>query len=777
MVLMGTLQPGLPSPVAIPKGYYKIVIDLKDCFFTIPLHPRDCERFAFSVPSVNFKEPMKRYQWTVLPQGMANSPTLCQRFVAKAIQPVRQQWPNIYIIHFTDDVLMVGKDPQDLLLCYGDLQKALADKGLQIASEKIQTQDPYNYLGFRLTDQAVFPQKIVIRRDNLRTLNDFQKLLGDINWLRPYLKLTTGELKPLFDILKGSSDPTSPRSLTSEGLLALQLVEKAIEEQFVTYIDYSLPLHLLIFNTTHVPTGLLWQKFPIMWIHSRISPKRNILPYHEAVAQMIITGRRQALTYFGKEPDIIVQPYNVSQDTWLKQHSTDWLLAQLGFEGTIDSHYPQDRLIKFLNVHDMIFPKMTSLQPLNNALLIFTDGSSKGRAGYLISNQQVIVETPGLSAQLAELTAVLKVFQSVHEAFNIFTDSLYVAQSVPLLETCGTFNFNTPSGSLFSELQNIILARKNPFYIGHIRSHSGLPGPLAEGNDRIDRALIGEALVSDRVALAQRDHERFHLSSHTLRLRHKITKEQARMIVKQCPKCITLSPVPHLGVNPRGLMPNHIWQMDITHYAEFGKLKYIHVCIDTCSGFLFASLHTGEASKNVIDHCLQAFNAMGLPKLIKTDNGPSYSSKNFISFCKEFGIKHKTGIPYNPMGQGIVERAHRTLKNWLFKTKEGQLYPPRSPKAHLAFTLFVLNFLHTDIKGQSAADRHWHPVTSNSYALVKWKDPLTNEWKGPDPVLIWGRGSVCVFSRDEDGARWLPERLIRQMNTDSDSSGKYHSKD
>jgi hypothetical protein len=69
-------------------------------------------------------------------------------------------------------------------------------------------------------------------------------------------------------------------------------------------------------------------------------------------------------------------------------------------------------------------------------------------------------------------------------------------------------------------------------------------------------------------------------------------------------ECITLSPVPHLGVNPGGLMPNHIWQMDITHYVEFGKLKYIHVCIDTNSGFLFASLHTGEASRNVIDHCL-----------------------------------------------------------------------------------------------------------------------------------------------------------------------------
>ena len=68
---------------------------------------------------------------------------------------------------------------------------------------------------------------------------------------------------------------------------------------------------------------------------------------------------------------------------------------------------------------------MTSLRPLYNALLIFTDGSSKGRAGYLINNQQVIIETPGLSAQLAELTAVLKVFQSVHEALNILTDSLW----------------------------------------------------------------------------------------------------------------------------------------------------------------------------------------------------------------------------------------------------------------------------------------------------------------------------------------------------------------
>ena len=46
----------------------------------------------------------------------------------------------------------------------------------------------------------IVPQKLEIRKDQLHTLNDFQKLLGDINWLRPFLKIPSAELKPLFDI-------------------------------------------------------------------------------------------------------------------------------------------------------------------------------------------------------------------------------------------------------------------------------------------------------------------------------------------------------------------------------------------------------------------------------------------------------------------------------------------------------------------------------------------------------------------------------------------------
>ena len=100
MIIMGPLQPGLPSLAGIPHNTFKIIVDLKDCFYTISLHLDDCHRFAFSIPSTNFKQPAQRYHWRVLPQGMANSPTLCQKFVNHAIESVRAAYPEIYLVHY-----------------------------------------------------------------------------------------------------------------------------------------------------------------------------------------------------------------------------------------------------------------------------------------------------------------------------------------------------------------------------------------------------------------------------------------------------------------------------------------------------------------------------------------------------------------------------------------------------------------------------------------------------------------------------------------------------
>ena len=132
--------------------------------------------------------------------------------------------------------------------------------------------------------------------------------------------------------------------------------------------------------------------------------------------------------------------------------------------------------------------------------------------------------------------------------------------------------------------------------------------------------------------------------------------------------------------------------MDVTQYLPFGKLQYIHVSVDTCSGYIRASAHSGEAFVDVQNHLFSAFAAMGKPHKIKTDNGSAYTCKSCAEFCHRLRIEHTTGIAYNSTGQAVVERAHLTLKQYLQKLKEGEILKRKikySPHVHLTLVLYV----------------------------------------------------------------------------------------
>ena len=80
------------------------VLDLQDCFYTILLHPEDTKRFAFSLPLMNLQRPYLPFQWQVFPQEMKNSSTLCQEFVDMALLPIHQQFPELLLFHYMDDI-------------------------------------------------------------------------------------------------------------------------------------------------------------------------------------------------------------------------------------------------------------------------------------------------------------------------------------------------------------------------------------------------------------------------------------------------------------------------------------------------------------------------------------------------------------------------------------------------------------------------------------------------------------------------------------------------
>ncbi|KAF4793180.1 endogenous retrovirus group K member 25 Pol protein-like protein [Turdus rufiventris] len=135
---MGPLQQGLPSLTRIPREWPLVIIDLKDCFFSIPLHPDDAHRMAFSVPSLNREEPLERYHWVVLPQGLKNSPTICQWYVARALAPARKKYPESSIIHYMDDLLIAALKQQELQQVRDRVIEEVQKAGLEISTSKIQ---------------------------------------------------------------------------------------------------------------------------------------------------------------------------------------------------------------------------------------------------------------------------------------------------------------------------------------------------------------------------------------------------------------------------------------------------------------------------------------------------------------------------------------------------------------------------------------------------------------------------------------------------------------
>lgn len=315
MATMGVLQPGLPSPTMIPMDWKIIVMDLKDCFFTLPLAGQEKEKFAFTAPTINHCKPTQRYQWKFLPQGMKNSPTICQWFGAQAWSPGREKFPDCYCYHYMDDILLAAKEQEQLTDLQSFAITSLKSYGLCLAPGKIQTFEPWKYLGLIVSQNQARPQKIQLQ-NKVKNLTDVQKLMGSINWIRPSLGLMNSQLQPLLEMLKGSDNPTDVRVLSPEALSALEKVEKALRDKFVSRIDLTQVVQVFILIDKMIPFGILVQwngqwKDPLHileWLFLPFRPVKTDPGIFELIAEIILKARKQCAELLGRDREEIALP-------------------------------------------------------------------------------------------------------------------------------------------------------------------------------------------------------------------------------------------------------------------------------------------------------------------------------------------------------------------------------------------------------------------------------------------------------------------------------------
>jgi hypothetical protein len=79
------------------KAQYYSVLDLKDAFFCIPLHPDSQPLFAFEDPT-NYSQQLT---WTVLPQGFRDSPHLFGQALTSDL--LGWHYPEATLLQYGDD--------------------------------------------------------------------------------------------------------------------------------------------------------------------------------------------------------------------------------------------------------------------------------------------------------------------------------------------------------------------------------------------------------------------------------------------------------------------------------------------------------------------------------------------------------------------------------------------------------------------------------------------------------------------------------------------------
>ena len=98
--------------------------------------------------------------------------------------------------------------------------------------------------------------------------------------------------------------------------------------------------------------------------------------------------------------------------------------------------------------------------------------------------------------------------------------------------------------------------------------------------------------------------------------------------------------------------PWHTLATDIFYW----KRMYFLIVTDVFSKYLLVRKLANSTSAAVCAELATIVTELGLPHIIRSDNGPCYNSKEFQQLLQCYSITHHTSSPHHPRSNGFVER-------------------------------------------------------------------------------------------------------------------------
>ncbi|XP_032094954.1 uncharacterized protein LOC116523969 [Thamnophis elegans] len=539
-----TIYPTLPNPYVLlglipPKAKWFSVIDLKDAFFSIPIHKKSQHLFAFEWenPTTGRKQ---QYTWTRLPQGYKNSPTHFSAALATDLEILDLPPPDV-VLQYVDDLLVTGQTEEDCHANTASLLLLLQEKGYKASRAKAQlVQLNVRYLGYDIQQgQRTLGherKEAICQLPAPRNRKELRGFLGAAGFCRIWIPNFALLAKPLYEATKGS-EKEPLRWEKEEQKSFLNLKHALTQAPSLGLPNLDKPFHLFVDTKQNMAVGVLTQKMgtwyrPVAYLSKQLDQVAKGWPSClKAVAgTALLTQEANKLT-FGQQLNIYT-PHALRAVLDQKGHL--WLTnpRMLKYQGLI-THNPLIKLVQSYALNPAtLLPEPDSeishdcLQTIEETYAsrpdlkdepfsdpdatLFTDGTSfihEGvrKAAYAIVTLDDVWEAKplpaGTSAQLAELhalTRALELAKGLH--VNIYTDSKYVFLTVQvhgaLYKERGLITAGGKDIKYGPQILRLLDSVWSPKQVAvmHVRGHQKGISTAERGNHKADQVARAVAL-------------------------------------------------------------------------------------------------------------------------------------------------------------------------------------------------------------------------------------------------------------------------------------------
>lgn len=138
--------------------------------------------------------------------------------------------------------------------------------------------------------------------------------------------------------------------------------------------------------------------------------------------------------------------------------------------------------------------------------------------------------------------------------------------------------------------------------------------------------------------------------------------QKAELTVKNCLACQANTPMTQSEPLRMSELPEAPWlNISADFYGPLTTGEYLLVVIDKYSRYPVVEIVRSVSANTVIPIIDKVFSMFGIPRVLKTDNGPPFNSEQFFKFAGHLGFHHRKITPLWPQANATAERFMRTL--------------------------------------------------------------------------------------------------------------------